>query len=197
MATIIIQEDILVDLFQQDREKAIPLIYDKYSAALYGIILRIIKEEELAQEVLQDTFVRIWNKSSYYNPQKGRLFTWMMNIARNIAINTLNSKAVKDKSRIQGLDNNVYNIKSSYNTKEEVVDICDILQRLDQKYKTIIELAYFEGFTQKEISEKLDIPLGTVKSSVKIAMRKLKSIYSGKSNLYGLVLFLISMINFL
>ena len=197
MATIIIQEDILVDLFQQDREKAIPLIYDKYSAALYGIILRIIKEEELAQEVLQDTFVRIWNKSSYYNPQKGRLFTWMMNIARNIAINTLNSKAVKDKSRIQGLDNNVYNIKSSYNTKEEVVDICDILQRLDQKYKTIIELAYFEGFTQKEISEKLDIPLGTVKSSVKIAMRKLKSIYTGKSNLYGLVLFLISMINFL
>ena len=197
MATIIIQEDILVDLFQQDREKAIPLIYDKYSAALYGIILRIIKEEELAQEVLQDTFVRIWNKSSYYNPQKGRLFTWMMNIARNLAINTLNSKAVKDKSKIQGLDNNVYNIKSSYNTKEEVVDICDILQRLDQKYRTIIELAYFEGFTQKEISEKLDIPLGTVKSSVKIAMRKLKSIYTGKLNLYGLVLFLISMINFL
>ena len=197
MATIIIQEDILVDLFQQDREKAIPLIYDKYSAALYGIILRIIKEEELAQEVLQDTFVRIWNKSSYYNPQKGRLFTWMMNIARNLAINTLNSKAVKDKSKIQGLDNNVYNIKSSYNTTEEVVDICDILQRLDQKYRTIIELAYFEGFTQKEISEKLDIPLGTVKSSVKIAMRKLKSIYTGKSNLYGLVLFLISMINFL
>ena len=197
MATIIIQEEILVDLFQQDREKAIPLIYDKYSAALYGIILRIIKEEELAQEVLQDTFVRIWNKSSYYDPKKGRLFTWMMNIARNLAINTLNSKAVKDKSKIQGLDNNVYNIKSNYNTNEDVVDICDILQQLDQKYRTIVELAYFEGFTQKEISEKLDIPLGTVKSSVKIAMRKLKSIYTGKSNLYGLVLFLISMINFL
>lgn len=158
-----------------------PLIYDKYSGALYGIILRIVKDESVASEILQDTFVKVWQKRTYYDENKGRLYTWMMNIARNLSINAINSKALKDREKIHSLENNVYHINSPYSIKEDTLDMSDMLSKLDEKYRKVIDLAYFQGYTQKEIAEKLDMPLGSVKSYVKIALRELKKIYFGKS----------------
>ena len=175
-----LQQDLLIELLLESNEKAMPLIYDKYSGALYGIIIRILKNEELASEILQDTFLKVWQKRSYYRPEKGRLYTWMMNIARNLSINALNSKASREREKIHPLENNVYYIESPYNIKDETLDMNNLLAKLDKKYRRVIDLAYFQGYTQKEISEKLEMPLGSVKSCVKIALRELKELYVGK-----------------
>ena len=142
-------QEILIELLKEGNQKVVPLIYDKYSGALYGIIVRIVKNEEAASELLQDTFVKVWQKRELYDPSKGRLYTWMMNIARNLSLNHLQSKRVKKQEKIQSLENNVYNLKSSYKIREETMDVEDLLGKLDEKYKKVIELAYFQGYTQK------------------------------------------------
>ncbi len=174
-------QEILIELLQEGNKKAVPLIYDKYSGALYGIIFRIVKDEESAAELLQDTFVKVWQKRDLYDSSKGRLYTWMMNIARNLSLNHLQSKRVRQQEKIQPLENSVYNLKSSYKIREETMDVEDLLGKLDEKYRKVIELAYFQGYTQKEISERLKMPLGTVKSCIKIALRELKKLYLGKT----------------
>ena len=85
----------LCDQLQARDQACIPLIYDHYGDALYGIIYRIVGREEDAAEVLQDTFVKIWENGATYDPARGRLFTWMVNIARNLAINCRNSKGFR------------------------------------------------------------------------------------------------------
>lgn len=190
-------QGILIELLQEGNRKAIPLIYDKYSGALYGIILRIVKNEESAAELLQDTFVKVWQKRMMYDASRGRLYTWMMNIARNLSLNHLQSKRAKQQEKIQPLENNVYNLKSSYKIHEESMDVEDLLGRLDEKYREVIELAYFQGYTQKEISEKLKMPLGTVKSCIKIALRELKKFYLGKSLLSSAIMLVFISLNHL
>ena len=176
-----LHQEILIELLKEGNRKSIPMIYDKYSGALYGIITRIVKDESAAAEILQDTFVKVWQKRDQYNPEKGRLYTWMMNIARNLSINYLQSKRAKQQEKIQPLENNVYHLNSPYKIREDSMDVENLLGKLDDKYRQVIELAYFQGYTQKEISEKLKMPLGTVKSCIKIALRELKKLYLGKS----------------
>ena len=187
----ILNQDIIIQLLSESNEKVMPLIYDKYSGALYGVILRILKNEELASEILQDTFVKVWQKRTYYNPEKSRLFTWMMSIARNLSINALNSKAQKDREKIHPLDNSVYYMNSPYSINEDSIDVENLMGKLNEKYRNVIDLAYFQGYTQKEIAEKLNMPLGSVKSCVKIALRELKNFYTGKSLLSSGILTLI------
>ena len=189
------QQKILIELLTANSHKAIPLIYDKYSGALYGIILRIVKQEEVAQELLQDTFVKIWQKRSYFDNSKGRLFTWMAQIARNLSINYLNSKSCKNKSKVHPIASNVHAFQSHYSIKVDTVDVGDMIKKLDDKYRQIVDLAYFQGYTQKEISERLNMPLGSVKSGVKIALRELKKIYDGSSHIsqVGMIIYIVLM----
>jgi RNA polymerase sigma-70 factor (ECF subfamily) len=180
-------QEILVELLQEQPDKAIPILYDKYSGALYGVIWRILKSDEDAQDILQEVFVKIWQKRDLYNGSKGRIFTWMMQIARNTSINHLQSKSFKTKEKIHSLDSDVYHISSKNKINIDALDIEDMLGKLDDKYKTVIKLAYFEGYTQKEISERLSMPIGSVKSCVKIGVRKLKSLYEGNPTIIGLI----------
>lgn len=190
------QQEILIELLSTGSHKAMTLIYDKYSSALYGIILRIVKQEEIAQELLQDTFVKIWQKRSYYDNNKGRLFTWMSQIARNLSINYLNSKSCKNRSKVHPIESNVHALQSHYTIKVETMDVEDMIKKLDDKYRQIVDLAYFQGYTQKEISERLDMPIGSVKSGVKIALRELKKLYNGSSNVshVGTIIFILLML---
>ena len=172
-------QQIILELLKKDPERALPILYDKYSGALFGVIVRIVKCENDAQDILQEVFLKIWNKHQSFSLDKGRLFTWMMQIARNSSINHLNSKSQKTKEKIHPIDSGIYHIKSRSKINIEAIDLIDILGSLDEKYREVIELAYFEGYTQKEISERLQLPIGSVKSCVKIGLRKLRMIYEG------------------
>lgn len=167
----------LCDQVRARDQACIPLLYDHYGDALYGIILRIVGREADAAEVLQDTFVKIWDKGASYDPERGRLFTWMLNIARNLAINRRNSKGFRQQTDVQTDDKLVYLSDASRQTQPDTVDVKGMLQKIDPKYQMVISLLYLRGYTQQEVSDRLQIPLGTVKSRVKIGLRELKKLY--------------------
>ena len=107
---ISLSEDELVQSIRNKDKIGSEALYDMYSASLYGVIFRIVQHDEIAEDLLQDTFVKIWNSFSSYDATKGRLFTWMINIARNIAIDKTRSKDFRNSSKTEDIENNVLSI---------------------------------------------------------------------------------------
>ena len=170
-------EDRLVQLLKSRDDKGLILLYENYSAALYHIVLRIVRREETAQEVLQDTFVKIWKQSATYDATKGRLFTWMSRIAKNTAIDKTRSKNFKASEKTDSMENFVSD-NTTFSTDIRLGDsgLRKVVGQLDEKYHEIIDYLYFKDFTQSETSEALGIPLGTVKSRSRLALKALRSL---------------------
>lgn len=171
-------ENELVALLQNKDAQAFNYLYDNYCAALYGVIFKMVEDKELAEDILQEAFVKIWNNFSTYDSTKGRLFTWMLNITRNLTIDTLRSRGYKKQDKIR---NNVFNVddfvdNSSSTEKFDSLGIRKHLTRLKNDQKQIIDLAYFSGFTHEEIAKKLSIPLGTVKTRMRAAINELRNL---------------------
>jgi len=147
-----------------------------YYSSLYGVISRIVIDTATAEDVLQDTFVKIWNSFSSYSADKGRLFTWMVNIARNLAIDKIRSRDFKNQGKNQELENNVTFIDEQRNTvyKPELLGIKDLLETLKPEQKSILDLVYFKGYTHVEAADELGVPLGTVKTRLRMAIVQLR-----------------------
>jgi len=172
------EEDIIIQLQEQEKS-AISLLYDRYAATLYGIVLRIVRSESLAEDVVQDTFVKAWRYHANYKVSKGTIFTWLLNIARNTAIDKTRSTAFRQHEKIQKLDHSVYMANGlSIEFNPDLIGLDKIVKKLEEKYRIIVELIFFRGFTQHEVTEHLDIPLGTVKSRLRIALRELRKYFS-------------------
>ncbi|HEX9601959.1 MAG TPA: RNA polymerase sigma factor [Mariniflexile sp.] len=167
----------IVSLLERGDKKAITILYENYADALYGVIKKIITDDDTAQDVLQECFVKIWRYSKKYDSSKAKLFTWLYRIAYNTAIDKVRSQKNKDGKEVQIENSNVYKI-SADELNQDVMDIQKHLNSLDEKYQIVINALFFEGMTQQEASEELDIPLGTIKSRLKIGLRELKKIYS-------------------
>lgn len=162
-------------LLSRDR-KRFGVIYDNYSNALFGIIFKIVQNDEIAEDILQDVFLKIWNNSHTYDPKKSRLFTWMLNIARNSSIDYVRSKQGKVDKKNQSIDDvkNIFEKTENTIYTNDYLGIKKILEELKPDQKEIIDLAFFEGYTHPEISEKLQIPLGTVKTKCRAALTLLR-----------------------
>lgn len=171
-------EEELIQLLKTGDESAFSYLYDHYSGALFGVIFKIINDQSLAEDILQEAFVKIWNNFSSYDSSKGRLFTWMLNITRNLTIDTLRSKSYKKQSKIQSGENAVNYAGNNINENErfDAMGIRKQTSLLKEDQKQVIDMAYFDGFTQEEISKKLGIPLGTVKTRMRAAISVLKKI---------------------
>ncbi len=172
-----LSEEELISALQQKQKIAIEALYDMYSNALYGVIHRIVQSDEVAEDVLQEAFVKIWNTFGGYDSSKGRLFTWIVNIARNLAIDKVRSKEYRNNSKNQELDNNVIEIDGTRNSSflPDSIGLKDLLNKIKPDQKLVVQLIYFEGYTHVEAAEKLEIPLGTVKTRLRmgiIALRK-------------------------
>ena len=187
MSTLL--EKHIVELLQERNEKAISLLYEHYGDTLYGVAKKVVRDEELAQDVLQESFVKIWKKSDSYDATKAKLFTWLFRITRNTAIDKLRSVTKKSDKEIQMDVSDVYNLGVD-SIKPELMDVRDNLERIEDKYQIVLEALFFYGMTQQEASEELDIPLGTIKSRLKIGLRELKKIY-GSSMVLAFLLNLI------
>jgi RNA polymerase sigma-70 factor (ECF subfamily) len=164
----------LVLLLKQRQQTAFGYLYDNYSGALYSVISGIVPDKDLADDVLQEVFVKIWRQIESYDSFKGRLFTWMMNIARNSSIDLLRSKNYQNTKQNRELTEAVYEAGESTNINTDKIGLRKIVTRLKEEYKVLIELSYFEGFTQEEISKMLNIPLGTVKTRLRSALIQLR-----------------------
>jgi RNA polymerase sigma factor (sigma-70 family) len=173
---ISLSEEELVLSLQQREKIAVEALYDMYSASLFGVISRIINDTAIAEDILQETFVKIWHSFSSYSTEKGRLFTWMVNIARNLAIDKIRSKDFKNQNKNQEIENNVTFIDEQRNTvyKPELMGVKDLVQTLKPEQKLIIELVYFKGYTHVEAAEELGIPLGTIKTRLRMAILELR-----------------------
>jgi len=171
-------EEELVYLLKNRDQIAFAYLYVNYSAALFGVIYKMLENRELAEDVLQEAFIKIWNNFSNYDSFKGRLFTWMLNIARNLTIDTIRSKGYKNQAKIRNSENTVDNISDKATTAEsfDALGIRKHLTLLKNDQKQIIDLAYFGGLTQEEISKTLDIPLGTVKTRMRMAIIELRKV---------------------
>ena len=170
----------LVLALQSKDQAVLKTLYSMYSSALYGVISRIITHTELAEDVLQETFVKIWNSFSQYSSEKGRLFTWMLNIARNLAIDKVRSKDFKNQNKNQELENNVTFIDEQRSTvyKPELLGIKELVANLKPEQKTILDLIYFKGYTHVEAAEELGIPLGTIKTRLRMAILQLRKYFN-------------------
>jgi len=166
----------IVELLQERNDKAISLLYEHYGDTLFGVAYKVVRDEDLAQDVLQESFVKIWKKSDSYDATKAKLFTWLFRITRNTAIDKLRSVNTKTDKEIQIDVSNVYNV-GIQSTKPELIDVREHLDKIEDKYQIVLDALFFQGMTQQEASEELDIPLGTIKSRLKIGLRELKKIY--------------------
>lgn len=168
----------LVALLKNKDQKAYNYLYDNYAGALYGVIIKILDKQETARDLLQEVFVKIWRNIDSYDAGRGRLYTWMLNIARNAAIDTLRSSGYnQEKNTLYSIDSMpAYEGGLSISMKTDHIGLKQLLLVLKEEYRQIIDLAYFKGYTQEEISKELDIPLGTVKTRCRKALLQLKDI---------------------
>ncbi len=166
----------LILKFQNKDTVAFEKLYGMYAENICGVINGIIKNPERSQELCQDVFVRIWEKSAAYNPSKGRFFTWILNIARNMAIDELRSKSHKNQKQNLNTTTFVDIVTGSDNLDNamDTIGLESLLKGLKEKCILLIDLLYFKGYTQKEAAEALEKPLGTIKTRLRACISKLR-----------------------
>ncbi len=171
---LISEDQLVLGLKKRDKE-SLSYVYDKYGPALFGIANRIVKDQEVSREVVQDVFLKIWNKIDSYDAKKGKFFTWMLNITRNEAINKIRSKEIKRSTKTDSLDNYVYNVEDNETrAKVEGLGVRELISKLEPDHQFVLTKVYFEGFSHSEVANSFKIPLGTVKSRLRAALKLLR-----------------------
>jgi RNA polymerase sigma-70 factor, ECF subfamily len=162
-------------------EAAFSTLYDRYSAMLFGMLVRILRDQQAAEEVLQDLFLQLWRSAAQFDAARGSLPAWLMVIGRNRAISRLRGR--RDREVLEENEGDYANtFASSQNIEDEAVraqvarNISAAMGQLPVEQRQAVELAYFEGMTQSEIASQTGIPLGTVKTRVRTAMQTLRQI---------------------
>ncbi|MEM9077387.1 MAG: RNA polymerase sigma factor [Bacteroidota bacterium] len=166
----------LINRLEEGDNSALYQLYDKYSGALYGVILRMCQNEDEAQDLLQETFVKIWKSISQYNASKGRFYTWAYRIARNTTLNSLRNK----KNLIQNDDLGVYETKVEEENQKEYTLLKGSVEKLEPHHQKAIALVYYQGYTHKEAHEEMGVPLGTFKSYIRQALKQLRKTYANE-----------------
>jgi len=166
----------LVNSLKNKSESGFKLLYENYSASLLGVICRIIPDESLAQDILQDAMILIWNNIDKYDVSKGRLFTWILKLTRNLAIDTLRSKRYNNKGRTDDLQDNFdaidYMKSNTINT--DIIGLRKLTTILPPKVSVVLDKVFFQGYTHVDAAKELNIPLGTVKSRINHAITVLR-----------------------
>lgn len=169
--------EFISDLKRHD-SKAFEYLYDNYHQALFGTVHRIVQDWEVAEEVFHDAFIKIHKKIASYDEAKGRLFTWMLNICRNAAIDKLKSKDFKKQAKTDGIDGMMEGILNQHGFEYSIdsIGVEDLLGKLSPDYRFVIYMLYFKGYSQAEISKEFKIPLGTVKTRSRAGLRDLRKL---------------------
>jgi RNA polymerase sigma factor (sigma-70 family) len=151
-------------------------LYDRFSEALFGFIVHWTEDNEVSENLLQDVFVKAWRNRTTYDPSKGRVFTWLYNIARNTCIDHFRSRMYR-KSKAMVLSGDMSPLDGYPETSSllpDTIGLRAIVNMLRPEDRQMIDLMYFKGYSQSEIAELMHIPLGTVKTRVNRAMKELR-----------------------
>lgn len=169
---------------QKGDKNALRLVYKRYKNLLFGLIYSILKDRLKAEDCLQDVFTQFWEKSNQFDAEKGNLYSFIVTMARNKAIDVTRSRAFRDSRKEDySIDEFTYIPKSDANNPHEILELNEraallrnAMDQLNENERQVLYVAYFKGLSQTEISEKLDIPLGTVKYRMRQGMIKLKDL---------------------
>jgi RNA polymerase sigma-70 factor (ECF subfamily) len=166
---------VLFDRIKRADATAMEELYADYSGSLYGQIIKLVSVEEVARELLQDVFIKVWQNIDSYDRNSGRPYTWMARIARNRAIDHLRSARSKRNHKTDELSD--YVVNSEHLSATPFIDgigLRKVVGQLDENHRELIEFLYFREYTQSETAKALDIPLGTVKTRARRAMQELR-----------------------
>lgn len=175
----------LIEQLQKGENAAFEYLYEHYASTLFGIIKRIVSNELDAENLLQDCFVKIWRYIGNYEAEKGSLATWLINIARNTAIDHTRSKHFIRETKNQTLDSLV-SIESrslSVSQQVETIDLRQLVLKIEPSCRKVLEWMYFDGMTQQEIAEEYAIPLGTVKTRARNGLKELRELFTQSNSI--------------
>lgn len=173
----------LMATLARGRIEALDTIYDRYGSLSYSVAVRLTGDRGAAEEVVQDAFVSVWQKASTYDPRHGRVRSWLLQIVRNRAIDELRRQRspVRNQNLHQPLDGATGPHPGASVTEADASLITELrsivrgaLKTLPEDQKKVVEMAYFEGLSQREISERTGLPLGTVKTRNRLALMRLR-----------------------
>jgi RNA polymerase sigma factor (sigma-70 family) len=166
----------LVTALKKHDNQAYRHLYLHYRGALFNIISQLVTDTEMANDILQEVVITIWKNIDKYDPGKGRLFTWLHTLTRNTTINTIRSKNFKAHSKNESLADVVYIIDAKNGLEQNInqIGLRKQVHLLRDDYKNVLELSYYNGFTQEEVARELDIPVGTVKTRLRNALIELR-----------------------
>jgi len=172
----------IVNLLQRKEQRGLQLLMDNYSGALNGVIVRIVGSQLVAEEILQNTFLKVWNNVDSYDNSKGTFYTWIHRIARNSALDKARTKGFNLHEKSNEIDDTVY--KEGGHTDLAGIDVKKLLNNIDVKYKEVLDHIYLQGYSQSEAAEKLNIPLGTVKTRIRYAVNELRGQLKNEKKLF-------------
>lgn len=180
-----------VDLLKavaRKEQTALAQVYDRYRQVLFGLMMRILKNREEAEDVLQEVFIQVWRRSADFDETRGRPFTWLVTLARSRAIDRLRSLSARERVAIAGSrdeSEQVSDAASDAFLSEQRGLVTSALAQLPEEQKSPLVLAYYDGLTQSEIATHLGAPLGTVKTRMRSGMIKLRELLAGKGESFG------------
>jgi RNA polymerase sigma-70 factor (ECF subfamily) len=181
-----VADSMLIERMMAGDEAALSNLYDRYSAMLFGMLMRILRDKQAAEEVLQDIFLQLWRNAGQFDAGRGSLAAWLLVMGRNRAISRLRGRSGREVlEEEEGAFANTF--VSSQNVEEEAwrtelrASLTGALSKLPEEQRQAVELAYFEGMTQSEIAARTRAPLGTVKTRVRTAMQSLKQILDDRT----------------
>src|SRR5215217_7864133 len=171
-------------------EVALATLYDRYSRTVFGIGLKLLGDRSLAEELVQEVFLKVWRSSHTFDPSRGNFSTWLYRVTRSAALDLYRKRTSRIRPVPADGDSQIDAARDSSANPEEIVDeswlswrISRALEGLGATQREVIELAYFHGLSQREISQRTGIPLGTVKTRTSSAMKRLRQLLAGEDAL--------------
>jgi len=173
-----------------DKDKdALDLLYTRYATPVYSMALHMLKQPPLAEEVTQDVFLNVWLKAASFNSDRGRARSWIMSVAHHRVIDVIRSQRrtatmtdPEGYETLERLPSGTASVESQVQQSLDRERIMQALATLPHSQRAVIRLTYFEGYTQSEMAEFLSEPLGTIKTRVRLAMRKLRAALQENDN---------------
>jgi RNA polymerase sigma-70 factor (ECF subfamily) len=168
----------LVARMQQRDPRALAELYDRYGRVAYSLILRVVRDSGIAEDLVQETFLRVWNRIHGFDGQKGSIGPWLLAVARNRAIDYLRSTGGRERNAVEyeesGHPSLYCDMEKDILSSDKARVVKSAIQKLSPNQRQVIELAYFEGLSQTEMAERMGQPLGTVKTWVRTALKNLR-----------------------
>lgn len=175
--------DLIRRLKRRDPD-AMSELYDRFGRVAFAVIARIVRNTEMAEDLVQETFLKVWNRVGGFDDERGALGPWVLAIARNRAIDYIRSadaKASQNSCDLEKLERPRFftDLESDYADQERIRTIRAVFDKLTENQRKVLELAYFEGLSQTEMAERLQQPLGTVKTWVRTALQSIRANLGG------------------